>query len=282
MHRDELRILRHPGPRSFLDRADPWLLLREAENNLVLGLADSLSKSTSGYGSPLYFATVERGGGVVGCAFRTPPYKLGLTRMPLEAAPLLAHDVAEVYETLPAVLGPEAEARAVADSWAGMKGVRTVPGMRQRIHRLDRVRFPTPVAPGDMRLASGADVPLLVSWLESFLRATGLRKVDPEGAVRRLVDDGLLAVWVHGDPVSMAAFHARTRNAVRIGYVYTPVEHRRKGYASALVAHVSSHVLDSGFRHCVLYTDLANPTSNRIYRAVGYRPVQDVMDVNFV
>ena len=282
MDRDELRILRHPDPRSFLDRADPWLLLREAEHNLVLGLADSLSESTSGYGSPLYFATVERGGGVVGCAFRTPPYKLGLTRMPLEAAPLLARDLAEVYETLPAVLGPGDEARAVADSWAGMKGVRAVPGMRQRIHRLDRVRFPSPVAPGDMRLASGADIPLLVPWLESFLRATGLRKADPEAAVRRLVDDGLMAVWVHGHPVSMAAFHARTRNAVRIGYVYTPVEHRRKGYASALVAHLSSHILDSGFRHCVLYTDLANPTSNRIYRAVGYRPVQDVMDVNFV
>ena len=284
MDRDELRILRHPDPRSFLDRADPWLLLREAENNLVLGLADSLSESTSSrwYGSPLYFATVERGGGVVGCAFRTPPYKLGLTRMPLEAAPLLARDLAEVYETLPAVLGPGDLARAVADSWAGMKGVRAVPGMRQRIHRLDRVRFPSPVAPGDMRLASGADVPLLVPWLESFLRATGLRKADPEAAVRRLVDDGLMAVWVHGHPVSMAAFHARTRNAVRIGYVYTPVERRRKGYASALVAHLSSHILDSGFRHCVLYTDLANPTSNRIYRAVGYRPVQDVMDVNFV
>ena len=282
MDRDELRILRHPDPRSFLDRADPWLLLREAENNLVLGLAESLSESTSGYGSPLYFATVERGGGVVGCAFRTPPYKLGLTRMPLEAAPLLARDVAEVYETLPAVLGPGDQARAVADSWAGMKGVRAVPGMRQRIHRLDRVRFPSPVAPGDMRLASGADIPLLVPWLESFLRATGLRKADPEAAVRRLVDGGLMALWVHGDPVSMAAFPARTRNAVRIGYVYTPVEHRRKGYASALIAHLSSHILDSGFRHCVLYTDLANPTSNRIYRAVGYRPVQDVMDVNFV
>ena len=79
----------------------------------------------------------------------------------------------------------------------------------------------------------------------------------------------------------MAAFSARTRNTVRVGYVYTPAEHRRRGYASALVARVSRHILDSGFRQCVLYTDLANPTSNRIYRAIGYRPIQDVMDVNF-
>ena len=281
--RDELRILRHPDPRAFLDRADPWLLLREAENNLVLGLAESLSEGNSRYGSPLYFATVECGGGVVGCAFRTPPYKLGVTRMPLEAAPLLARDVAEVYDTLPALLGPVDEALAVADAWAASQKVRAVPGMRQRIHRLDRVRFPSPVAPGEMRLAGRADVALLVPWLESFLRTTGLRESgDPGQAVHRLLGGSFLALWVDDVPVSMAGFPARTRNAVRIGYVYTPVEHRRRGYASALVAHLSSHVLDSGFRHCVLYTDLANPTSNRIYRAVGYRPVQDVMDVNFV
>ena len=119
-------------------------------------------------------------------------------------------------------------------------------------------------------------------WVESFLEATGLREGDPEALARRLTDGGFLALWMDGVPVSMAGFPARTRNTVRVGYVYTPDEHRRKGYATALVAHVSSHILDSGFRHCVLYTDLANPTSNNIYRAVGYLPVQDVMDVSFV
>ena len=47
------------------------------------------------------------------------------------------------------------------------------------------------------------------------------------------------------------------------------------------MAELSSQALNLGFSHCVLYTDLANPTSNRIYRSVGYLPLQDVMDVEF-
>lgn len=275
-------IIRHNGPGDFLRRAEQWLLAREAENNLVLGLADALSRSTRGYGSPLYFATVESAGEVRGCAFRTPPYKLGVTRMPLEAAAPLAGDVAEVYDSLPAVLGPVDCARAVADAWAAARGVRAADGARQRIHALQRVRFPARAAPGGMRTAEMGDLALVASWVRSFLEETGLHDArDPAARAERLVAGGFVVLWVDRAAVSMAAFPARTRNTVRIGYVYTPREHRRRGYASALVAHLSRHILDSGFRRCVLYTDLANPTSNRIYREIGYRPVQDVLDVNF-
>lgn len=249
----------------------------------MLGLADSLSRSTQGYDPPLYFATVEGGGEVRGCVFRTPPYKLGVTRMPLEAAPLVAADLAGVYDSLPAVLGPVEAARAVGAAWAGLAGVRAVDGSRQRIHALEQVRFPARPAPGAMRRAEEGDLALVTSWIGSFLEATGLHDGrDPAGQAERLTAGGFVALWVDRVPVSVAAFPARTRNTVRVGYVFTPAEYRRRGYASALVAHLSRHILDSGFRQCVLYTDLANPTSNRIYREIGYRPVQDVMDVDFV
>ena len=333
----ETVIVRHSGPRAFLDRAEPWLLRREAENNLALGVAASLvgrrppagspgsarastrpeaapvrpaadsvpsaavsippaaasippataivSPSASP-ASPLYFATIERGSAVVGCAFRTPPYKLGLTRIPLDAAPLLARNVAEVYDALPAVLGPDRVARAFGDAWGQLQGVRVTPGTRQRIHVLERVVPPSRRAPGVMRRAGPADLPLVARWLGSFAKETALGDpVDPVERARRLCgDEGgnrLLALWVDGEPVSMAGFPAHTRHGVRIGYVYTPEARRRRGYATALVAELSSHALDLGFSHCVLYTDLANPTSNRIYRSVGYRPLQDVMDVEF-
>ncbi len=277
-----LRVKRHDGARAFLKRAEQRLLKREVENNLVLGLADSLSRSTRDHESPLYFATVEREGEVQGCAFRTPPYKLGVTRMPVDAAPRVAANVAEVYDSLPAVLGPLDVARRVGDAWAALKGVRAVDGMRQRIHGLAQVRFPVSESPGIMRLANEGDLALVASWIREFVRTTGLPNVrGPEARAERLVAARFLALWVDRVPVSMAAFPARTRNTVRVGYVYTPDEHRRRGYATALVAHVSRHILDSGFRRCVLYTDLANPTSNRIYRSIGYHPVQDVMDVNF-
>lgn len=298
----ETVIVRHSGPRAFLDRAEPWLLRREAENNLALGVATSLVgrrppadsvppaatsvPPVSSPAAPLYFATIERGSAVVGCSFRTPPYKLGLTRMPLVAAPLLARDVAEVYDELPAVLGPDGVARAFADAWGQLKGARVTPGARQRIHILERVVPPSRTAPGVMRRAGPADVSLVARWLGSFVKETRLGDpVEPMERARRLCGgeggNRLLALWVDGEPVSMAGFPAHTRHGVRIGYVYTPEARRRRGYATALVAELSSHALDLGFSHCVLYTDLANPTSNRIYRGVGYRPLRDVMDVEF-
>ena len=66
-----------------------------------------------------------------------------------------------------------------------------------------------------------------------------------------------------------------TRNGVSVGGVYTPPELRRKGYATACVAALSALLLDRGHSFCVLYTDLANPTSNSIYQKIGYRPVTD-------
>lgn len=298
----ETLIVRHSGPRAFLDRAEPWLLRREAENNLALGVAASLVGRSRAAGSPgaatasvppasspalpLYFATIEQGSDIVGCAFRTPPYKVGLTRMPSDAAPLLARHVAEVYDELPAVLGPDAVARAFGDAWSRLKGVRAIPGARQRIHVLKRVAPPSRMAPGEMRRAGPADIPLVARWLDAFLRETGLGDPgDPMERARRLCGgeggNRLLALWEAGEPVSMAGFPAHTRHGVRIGYVYTPEACRRRGYATTLVAELSSHALELGFGHCVLYTDLANPVSNRIYRSVGYRPLQDVMDVEF-
>ena len=278
------KIVRYDGARAFLRRAEPWLLEREAENSLLLGVADSLSDNAQGYESPLYFATIERGGEVQGCAFRTPPYKLGLTRMPVEAAPLVASDVAEVYDSLPAILGPPDVARRVGRAWAAIKGVRAVDGTRQRVHSLERVRSPVRKAAGGMRLANESDLALATSWIRSFVGDTGAYHMrDPEARAEHLVASKRLALWVDREPVSMAVFptRTRTRNTARVSLVYTPDEHRRGGYASALVARVSRHLLDSGCRWCVLYTDLANPTANKIYRAIGYRPVQDVMDVNF-
>ena len=62
---------------------------------------------------------------------------------------------------------------------------------------------------------------------------------------------------------------------MRINRVYTPPEFRGRGYASNLVASLSRHLLDSGRKFCFLFTELANPTSNKIYQQIGYHPVSD-------
>lgn len=85
-----------------------------------------------------------------------------------------------------------------------------------------------------------------------------------------------------GGPASVAATGGPTPNGIRIGPVYTPPDRRRRGYASALTAATSQAELDKGRRFIFLFTDLANPTSNKIYRAIGYEPVIDIDQVSFV
>jgi predicted GNAT family acetyltransferase len=92
-----------------------------------------------------------------------------------------------------------------------------------------------------------------------------------------------IALWdVEGEPVCAVGYGSPTPTGVRIGPVYTPPEHRGRGYGSALTAHVSSEQLSGGRSFCFLYTDLANPTSNKIYVGIGYRRVCDSVQYAFV
>lgn len=263
----------------FLRRAEDHLSAAPAENNLILSVARKAEEEESGPEAP-FFATVERAGEVVGAAFRTPPHKLGVTRMPVEAAPLVAAAAARRYRTLPAVLGPADVAEAVARAWVAGNGGRWRRGMVQRLYRLDAVaEFRQ--APGGLRVAGVHDVGLAVEWGHGFVRDMGTGfHAPPEEAVRRWVETGALCLWEDaGEPVSMGVGVGRVAGGARVGYVYTPPHFRGRGYATALVAEMSRLLLESGLSFCVLYTDLGNPVSNRIYQRVGYRPLTDVVDV---
>ena len=48
-----------------------------------------------------------------------------------------------------------------------------------------------------------------------------------------------------------------------------------------MTAAASQAQLDAGRTFVFLFTDLANPTSNRIYQAIGYEPVIDVDQLRF-
>lgn len=274
------RIRRFEDPGEFRSRAQAWLLRREAEHNLLLGVLDTLETAPELYGTPVYLATVERDRRVAGCAFRTPPFKLGLTRLPGPALAPLAADVARVYEALPAVVGPTEAARGFAEAWCRRSGCEARDGMRQRIFRLERVVEPADPAPGRLRLATSGDLELVSAWLEGFRDEAGVAMPLTREMARDRIERERLFLWQDGEPVSLAGFAAETPNGVRVGPVYTPPSRRGRGYASACVAALSRRALEAGKRFCFLYTDLANPTSNRIYARVGYEPVADVLDVH--
>jgi len=276
-----LDIRRHPTPAAFLQRAELWLLQREAEHNLILGLAHSLTRSTDRYETPLYFATIEQDGTVVGCAWRTPPYKVGLTQMPKEAVEPLAANVAQVYETVPAVLGPKPAVQHFAEAWSRARDVRAEPGMLQRIYELTEVSWPEDKPPGTMRTATSEDEDLLTNWIAAFGKEAGIMNAHPRHQAQRLIEQEAGVLWIDTKPVTVAAATGYSPRSARVGYVYTPPEHRRRGYATVCTAALSQRLLDDGCAFCVLYTNLANPTSNSIYQRIGYRPVCDVMDYDF-
>jgi uncharacterized protein len=269
-------IARHGDAQTFLRRARPWLMQTESENAVILGLT-----TRAGPSEEMYVATVEQNGAVVGCAVRTPPRKLLLTRMPPGAVDALVIDVAACYDHLPGVLGPETAAREFARQWCERHGTYAHEKMSSRLYRLDRVRTPSRVAPGSMRFATQEDIGLIASWIACFATEAG---ADLKGA-RELAAGRIaareLVLWCDDGPRTLAGVSGRSPTGVRIGYVYTPPEWRGRGYATACVAALSQHSLDSGATFCCLYADLSNPRSNGIYQQLGYEPVIDAVEFVF-
>jgi uncharacterized protein len=261
----------------FLARALDWLLASEAEHNLIVGIARRAAEKPA-LSSSAYFATIEEGDELVGCALRTPPYKLIVTDFPILAAPLVSADVARTHESVPAVLGPERSARAFAHAWCAPRGIRPRLGMRQRVYQLEKVVPPQPIG-GEMRVAGPRDLDLVTTWIEDFSTESGVPTARARALGEERIVNSELFLWVDdGTPCSMAAWSGTTPNGVRIGYVYTPPRLRGRGYASACVAQTSQRALDQGYRFCFLFTDLSNPVSNAIYQRLGYQPVCDVVD----
>lgn len=85
-------------------------------------------------------------------------------------------------------------------------------------------------------------------------------------------------VKAEDEVVAMAQSTRETDRYIAVSRVYTMPEYRKKGYASAIVAHISKLILDKG-KIPTLYTDLSNPSSNTAYKNVGFveqSPVDEV------
>ena len=270
-------------PSAFLERAGPLLLEDEARHNLMLGLASTLRDHPQRY-PDFRLWLVEKDGEPVGAALRTAPHNLVLARARDDSAvDALAQ---AVDDELPGVVGSVPEVEQFARAWASRNGVTAEVRIAQGVFALERVEPVTDV-PGAMRIATSEDRPLLLEWylafaVEALPGEPNEERMTHELDHRLTADDAGIVLWDHDGAVSMAGFGGSTPNGIRIGPVYTPPELRGRGYASALVAELSSSLLADGRRFCFLYTDLANPTSNKIYERIGYVRVCESAEIEFV
>lgn len=217
-----------------------------------------------------------------GAVSHTPPFPLLLGVVPDEAVLPLA-------EALPAVRCPpgvnaaSALAAQFAAVWTARTGQRAVVEQASRLYRLARLAPPSPAPPGSARPATTADAERLVAWVDDFNRDVGGAPLDPRDVVADRLRYGGWTLWQdeRGTPVSLAGRTRPAAGVVRVGPVYTPPKRRRRGWAAAVTAAASRAALDEGAREVVLFTDLANPTSNALYQRLGYRPVTDRLMLRF-
>jgi len=278
----QVDTLRDPG--ELLEQAQPFLMADEARHNLALGILGFARDHPDVY-PELEGWIVRDDGQVAGVAVRTAPYNLILAR-PVDDRALEAL-AASISSELPGVVGAVPEVDGFTEAWSARYDVTATVRLEQRIYALERLLAPHPTG-GASHLAGVDDRNLAIAWMREFT-AEAMHGDDADaGRIERSVDARLdpasaggIVLWeVEGEPVSLAAFGGPTPNGMRIGPVYTPPGCRGRGYASALVARRSAAARADGLR-CLLYADLANPTSNAIYRTIGFRPVAELVRYEF-
>jgi RimJ/RimL family protein N-acetyltransferase len=245
----------------------PALRADEIRFNVQIAvLAAAVSESRSGFA----FWTLGAPGH---CAIQSPKRAILL-------GDLARNECRELAETVRTLDYPGVVGAGETPHWfvqhATSLGTRFDDPIPQRIHVLT-ARPRCPAAEGSGREVEAADAPLLFEWLVAFHREAVPHDPPPERiSTEALAASGRFLFWTkNGEPVSVAAISRRLERTGGIAPVYTPPEHRGRGYAGSVTAALADRLFAEGKTSVCLYTDLRNPMSNRCYARIGFKPYCD-------
>jgi GNAT superfamily N-acetyltransferase len=264
--------------------AGDFLTSRPVQHTIQLtAIAAVRSRGPSAYGTvaPLY-GWWPASGPVTSALLHTLPYPVLLTTLSDGGAQSLATALAARGRELPGVNAPGPDAFAFADAWCAITG-RTVRVFRKsRLFRLAELVPPAPTPPGAARVAGTEDLAIAQEWGAAFAAEVHEPADLAIAAARERVSERGTVLWETGrGPVALAAVTPPASGVARVGPVYTAPDQRGHGYGGAVTAAVSRLALERGAQQVVLFTDLANPTSNALYQRLGYRPVEDRVVLRF-
>ncbi len=284
----DFAVSSYDDPNEFLDLVGDLLAQNETKNNLILGLAMGLKKNLHAYGETMpLMALVRDGFGNIGAAaVMTPPFPVVVYCEPVNRDALEALvDFLLVNEwQVSGVNGVEAVSEAFALVWQEKTGqvFRTVVRMRAyELRSVVRVQYPN----GEMRLAKPHEAQLAADMLNAMVEevVSGPRRVATAESQSSQIESGNVFFWEDaGKIVAITVANRPQIKGICLSGVYTLPEERKKGYARALVAEVSKELLNRGYELTNLFTDLSNPTSNKIYQEVGYQPACDYHQYEFI
>lgn len=264
----------------------------EAQNMIPLGniIIGHEGKDKTDWRDPVNWlmAAVSDADGIRLTALMTPPHNLTLYATDNIVDPKAVDCLIDGLKNheIPGVTTEKKLAECFAAKYTACRGLTCKTSMSQRIYELTAVN-PAINQFGAVRLLEEKDMPFFPFWEEAFHAATVYGQTqmsiprDAEPYQYRLSTKKLYILEDKGISVSMAGYTREMQTAVGVAFVYTPPYYRGKGYATSCVAQISRMALDKGFKRCVLYTDLLNPTSNHIYQEIGYRAVCDSLMLQF-
>ncbi|MBT2583988.1 GNAT family N-acetyltransferase [Planococcus sp. ISL-109] len=262
-----------------------WALLSKKEDrySLFLGV---LAQIKEGRYEKFVIGLAEDVEGVAALALMTPPHPLQLIvlRESAGAEALVAQKFHEAGLVVPGVIGDKAAAQKFAQAWSGYTGEQANVAMDQGLYRIDAVRKKLPKSPGSWRVANRLDAPLLIDWYLLFGEETGNgspAQAEAEEKIADFINRKEVFLWEHeGRTVSCVKKARPSKHGITVSFVFTPKELRKKGYARSLVAEVTEELLEE-YDFAILYTDLSNGTSNKIYQEIGYEQIANPVHLKF-
>jgi len=286
-----MQFIQYNDVNAFYAATRDTLLLHEAQNIIPLGnaLIGARGEDKTSWRDPAnwFMCTVSDYNGILLTAIMTPPHNLALyatnNQNNPEVITCLIEGLVEAGVIIPGILAEKSHAEMFASLYITRHQRAAKILMSQRIYELTEVNPAIKKAP--LRLAQERDMSFLPYWSEHFMQE-GLDRPfaigDDADAHRYLLRTGRTYIMEDGGtPVSMTKITREIETVCVIAGVYTPPYFRNRGYATASTAAISQIGLNKGYKKCVLYTDLANPTSNSIYQKIGYKAIGDSLMMGF-
>jgi GNAT superfamily N-acetyltransferase len=273
----DIKVVFSEDPAFILSEAREFLGSQPVLHNLVLSILHARVQEPE----PGRYWMARAGGETVGVAIQSPlRFAATLTPMRHEAVTAIVEATVEAGVSLPGVNGEAATAATFAGHWSERRKSGARPFEGNRIYEF-LAPEEAPDTMGTLRQAGSRDRDQVIAWMRAFQVEIGEPDDDTELRVDRWLAGEHIWLWEDsGETVSMAAGRDPVAGVVRVSGVYTPPELRSRGYAAACVSALSRRSREAGNR-CILYTDLGNPTSNSVYRRIGYRAVAEALRYRF-
>ncbi|WP_270342939.1 GNAT family N-acetyltransferase [Bacillus mobilis] len=258
---------------TFKEEVMPFLEKNEQENNLILGVLQMIQQ-------PIFMGVVKQEEEIAVVFLQTEEKKqiiVATSEIAEEDIVELAKELTKVYPNVPGLIGNKKVVQRLAEEIAAIENKKMNVAMEQGIYELKQVQKKWN-GDGIFREVSSEELPLIEQWIYQFCEDVKLPTTKEEAkqtAHTLITNRRLFGLEVDGKLVSVAAKTRPTTNNITVNFVYTPKEERKKGYASSCVAALSQRMLDEGYKTTTLYTDLANPTSNKIYQEIGYEQIAE-------